>query len=267
MSDALRALRAFPTLLRVGLAGGIAYRAELIVWMLTTTMPLVSLALWSAVAENAPIGRFDQRAFTGYFLASLLVRQLTGSWIVWELNQDIKNGTLAQKLLRPIHPLWLYAADNLGVVPLRLVVTLPITALALHYVGPSLPRSPALLVIFLASLFGAWAVNFFSMTLIGSLAFFLESSSSIFDLWSVGFMLLSGYLVPLDLFPPSLRGVALSLPFRFALAFPVDIATGHATLQTALADLGTQALWVVALAACALALFRAGLKRYAAFGG
>ena len=58
---AARCCAPFPTLLRVGLAAAVAYRAEFLVWMLSTTMPLVMLALWSAVAREAPVGRFDQR--------------------------------------------------------------------------------------------------------------------------------------------------------------------------------------------------------------
>ena len=47
-----RALRAYPTLVRVGFAESVAYRAEMLVWMLTMTMPLVSLALWSAISAS-----------------------------------------------------------------------------------------------------------------------------------------------------------------------------------------------------------------------
>ena len=51
-------LKAYPTLLRVGVAEAVAYRAEMFVWVLATTMPLISLALWNAVAREAPVGRF-----------------------------------------------------------------------------------------------------------------------------------------------------------------------------------------------------------------
>ena len=37
--------RAFPTLLKIGFAEALAYRAEMLVWMLTSTMPLVSITL------------------------------------------------------------------------------------------------------------------------------------------------------------------------------------------------------------------------------
>jgi ABC-2 type transport system permease protein len=59
-----RALKAYPTLLRVGLSEVVAYRAEFLVWILTTNMPLVMLAIWHAVAADGPVGRFDQTEFT-----------------------------------------------------------------------------------------------------------------------------------------------------------------------------------------------------------
>ena len=52
-----RALRALPTLVRVGFAEAVAYRAEMLVWLLSTTMPLVMLALMTAVAREGPVGK------------------------------------------------------------------------------------------------------------------------------------------------------------------------------------------------------------------
>ncbi len=51
-------LRAVQTMIRIGFVEALAYRAEMLVWILATTMPLVMLALWHAVAREAPIGRF-----------------------------------------------------------------------------------------------------------------------------------------------------------------------------------------------------------------
>jgi ABC-2 type transport system permease protein len=267
-ADLRRAVRAYPTLLRVGLAEAVAYRAEMLVWMLTTTMPLVSLALWSAVAETAPVGRFTQRGFAGYFLATLLVRQLTGSWLVWELNQEIRGGTLSRRLLRPIHPLITYSAQNLAAIPLRFAMTLPAAVVWLVVLEPgAFPRSPLALVAGVLAILGAWLINFFTMALIGSIAFFLESSTAIFDLWMVAFMLLSGYLVPLELFPPALRGVIHALPFRYVIAFPVEIFTGILRGEAILPELGIQWAYVLGAGAAAILAFRSGVKRFSAFGG
>ena len=49
-----RTLRAVPALLRIGLAETVAYRAEFLVWVLTTTLPLIMLGLWTSVASEGP---------------------------------------------------------------------------------------------------------------------------------------------------------------------------------------------------------------------
>ena len=119
-----------------------AYRAEMLVWMLTTTMPLVILALWSAVASDAPVGRFDQSDFVAYFLATFIVRQLTGSWIVWELIQEIKSGALAGRLLKPIHPFVAYRAENVAALPMRAILVIPLAVVAFAAGGGHAPTEP-----------------------------------------------------------------------------------------------------------------------------
>ncbi len=261
----MNALRAYPTLLRVGFASALAYRAELIIWMLTTTMPLVSLALWSAVSRNEPLGRFGPTQFVGYFLAALIVRQITGCWLVWELNYEIKQGTLSQRLLKPIHPLWVYSASNLAAIPLRAGLCVPIVALAI-YQG-SFTTNPLLIGVFFLSLVGAWCINFFAMTLIGSLAFYLESSTGVYELWLTTFMALSGYVVPLELFPDWARDIAYVLPFRYTLGFPVEVITGLVDVPTALRLLGVQWMHAAGIAIAGILAFRSGLRRFGAFGG
>jgi ABC-2 type transport system permease protein len=268
MSAVSRAIAAYPTLLRVGLAASVAYRAEMLVWMLTTTMPLVSLALWSAVAADAPVGGFTPRRFSAYFLATLVVRQLTGSWLVWALNYEIRHGSLSQKLLKPIHPLVTYTADNLSAIPLRAAFAAPIAIISLLVMDPGVfPATPGRLALLAAALVGAWAINFFTMALIGSLAFFMESTIAVFEVWLVVFALLSGYLVPLELFPPWIRGLAEALPFRYTLSFPVEVALGLIQGERALRALAVEWAYVAGFVTAALLVWRAGLRRYAAFGG
>ncbi len=161
-SEIGRAVKAFPTLLRVGVSEVVAYRAEFLVWILTTNMPLVMLAIWHAVAADGPVGRFDQRAFTAYYLGMLAVRLLTSNWAVWQLSMEIRDGTLSAKLLRPIHPIFALAAEHLSAVPMRAAVISPVVAILIYSGWDRLLRHDAvLLLILLASLVGAWLLIFF----------------------------------------------------------------------------------------------------------
>lgn len=261
-----RALSAYPTMVRVGFAEALAYRAELVVWMLTTTMPLVSLALWSAVAADGPVGAYDADTFAAYFLVALLVRQVTGSWLVWQINTEVKSGSLSQRLLKPVHPIVAYSADSLAVVPLRAVMCLPLVPIALHYTGTKALGTPTLALAFVLSMVGAWLINFFVTTLVGALAFYMESSTNVFQAWLIGFSVLSGYVVPLSLFPPWFTRAAHVLPFRYTLALPTEIAAGTLGASQAWTELGIQWAYVAGSAFLAIVLFNRGTKRYGAYG-
>jgi ABC-2 type transport system permease protein len=255
-------------MLRVGLADAVAYRAELVVWLLSTNMPLVMLALWSAVAREGPVGRFGEREFVAYYLANLVVRLMTGAWVIWELTFEIREGTLAHRLLRPIHPLVTYACENLSAMPLRAAIALPVAVVLLLAVGAGqVTRDPILLAIFPLSVIGAWLITFLAMSIVGSLAFYIDSAASLFEIWMGLFGVFSGYLVPLELFPRWVGTLALFLPFRYMLAFPVEMIVGMQSRGRALLELGIQWTFVAVLLAGAAAVWRLGLRRYAAFGG
>lgn len=258
--------RAFPTLLRVGMAETLAYRAEFVVWMLTTTLPLIMLGLWSSVAAEGPFASFGQREFVAYYLATLVVRNLTGSWVVWQINDEIRTGTLSMRLLRPVHPFVTYAALHLSAIPLRALVALPFTVLLLVSTAGDLLVTDARLLIFAVSLAGAWVLTFFAMMLIGSLGLFLDKSLAVFDVYLGLFAVLSGYLVPLALLPGWAQAIASAAPFRYMLAFPVELLTGRLSFEEALVQLGIQLAYAAVVVAAALRVWRAGIRRYEAYG-
>jgi len=260
--------RAFPTLLKIGFADAVAYRAEMIVWVLATTMPLVMLALWSTVAREAPVGRYGQPQFVAYFLMTFIVRQLTGSWVFYDMIFAVRNGTMAMRLLRPVHPLWAYAAEAMAAMPMRLVVSLPIAIVALFAIGPrEVTRDPFLWAVWLASVAGSWLITLMVNLVIGCASFFLESSLKLMDVWLVFFFVLSGYLIPVDLFPPALRAIVQWLPFRFQIGFPVEVAVGAHGRAAALELLGAQWAWAAVGLGATIAMWRGGLRRFAAYGG
>ncbi len=264
----MSALRAAPTLFKVGLVSAVAYRSEFIVWALSTNMPLVMLALWIEVAREAPVGRFGEKEFVAYFLATLIVRLLTGSWVVWEMNTEIRQGELAMRLLRPLHPFLHYAIDALAAVPMRAILSLPIAVGALFWAGRGhLATDAAHWMIALAGMLGAWALIFAAMLTIGSLGLFWESSLALYDLWLGLFFIFSGYLMPLSFFPGWLRVASWWLPFRYTLAFPVETMLGLETVREAARSLLVQWGYVAGFVTLALFVWRRGLVRYAVFGG
>jgi ABC-2 type transport system permease protein len=241
-----------------------AYRAEMIIWILSATLPLVMLALWNAAAADGPLAGFGQADFARYFAVTLIVRQLTSAWVVWELNEMIRTGSLSPALLRPMNPLWLQFAETIAAVPWRMLVLAPILV-GLGMWRPDVAFLPSLPTIlgFGASVVLALLVGWFVQCVFGLLAFWVDQSTGLFQVYFFVWGLLGGYIVPLPLLPPSIGRVAMFLPFHATLGAPVEIALGLAPIGPTLL---VQAGWAVVLAALASLVWQRGLRRYGAVG-
>jgi len=260
-------VRALPTMAKIGFAEAVAYRAEMLVWMLSTTMPLVMLALWSAVAKEAPVGGFGQAEFTAYYLLMFMVRQLTGAWAAWQMNYEVRTGALSQRLLRPISPIAAYAMENLAALPLRSMVAVPMAAIALFTVEQSALSPGRFWALLPLALAGGWTITFLFNIAIGALSLYTESSLKIMEIYFTLFAVFSGYLIPVKLFPGWLRSAVEWLPFRFQVGLPVELLTNGHSWGEAVRLVGVQWGWVAALGAGTALLWKNGLKRYAAYGG
>ena len=260
-------LRALPTLTRIAFADITAYRAELAIWVLSATMPLIMLALWDAVAAEGPVAGFGQVEIARYFAATLIVRQLTSAWMVWQLNYLIRQGKLSPMLLRPMNPLIYEAVLMLVANPYRLAVLLPLLGALLAW-RPELWAVPdaAAFALFLVTVTLAWVLTYLIQAIFGLLSFWLDQSLGLFGVWFAAWILLSGYVAPMAVLPEGVQDVAFFLPFRYMLALPVELLGGFLSAREALPQVGIQLAWVLGLAALTAFTWKRGLRRYGAYG-
>ena len=104
---------------------------------------------------------------------------------------------------------------------------------------------------------------------VGCLSLFLESSLKVMEVYTAAFFVFSGYLIPLELFPPVVRAIADYLPFRYQIGLPVELLTRAYDHDRALglSMIGRQYGMVVAMGILTANLWRRGLRRFAAYGG
>jgi len=264
---ARRMLAVCGALWRLGFAETAAYRLSLLMWIVTAIFPLISLVLWRALAESGPIGEYDQAGFDSYFVAAFLVRQLGASWVVWDLDRQIRNGDLSSLLMRPVSPVLHFVMLNAATVPVRVILSAPIAVAVLVATGGmTMLGDPWLWPLVPLSLALAWLLNFLVQLVVGCLAFWLTKAASLFEIWLGLFIVLSGYTVPTSLFPAGLAEVARVLPFHAVLGFPVELLVGRLAPAAALQGLALQVMWVGLVGSIAAVLWRRGLRAYGAFG-
>jgi ABC-2 type transport system permease protein len=79
--------------------------------------------------------------------------------------------------------------------------------------------------------------------------------------------LLAGQVAPVALLPGALQSAAKILPFRYMVAFPVEVLTGQVETSQLAAGFALQIVWVLIAVGLYALLWRTGLRRYTAVGG
>ena len=174
---------------------------------------------------------------------------MTGMWFIWEMDSEMRLGSLSFRLLKPMDPIVHYLAYACSSKPFRLLILVsgvPCRCFPCYSrieLGRGSPESSAIRDFSC----GALMILFLMQYTIGLSGFWITRSLSVNDAWFFTYSLASGYLVPLDLFPPMVRDVLWFLPFRYTMSFPVELLMGRLACGTILQGIALQWIWVAAM--------------------
>lgn len=257
-------LRKITTFLVVYYAYMVEYRAELFFWVLSGSLPIILLGVWTEAASQVEMA-MTSLEFTRYFLAVFVVRQLTLVWVIWDFEKDVSEGKLSFSLLQPIDPVWRYFAGHTSERIARLPFNIVLLAL-FFWLYPDAFWQPSFTQISLCLLTSAIAfcLRFLMQYTFAMAAFWVERASAIEQTWLLLYVFLSGYIAPLDTFPPLIREIALLTPFPYVIYFPVAILTG---LPIRIGEsIIVMAFWSILFFILNRYFWRKGLKHYSGMG-
>jgi ABC-2 type transport system permease protein len=245
------------------------YRASLFIWMIGQVLePIIYLVVWSTVSASrgGSVGDFTAAQFAAYYIAFMLVNQMTYTWIMWEYEYRIREGLLSPALLRPVHPIHADIADNLSSKLVSLPVMLVIAALLALIFKPAASFQWWALLAFLPAVALAFLLRFLVEWTLAQAAFWTTRVSAINQVYFVLILFLSGQLAPLSLFPRPIQVLADILPFHWMIGFPVELVLGRLTPLQAATGFSAQALWLALSLALVRVVWRAGIRIYSAVG-
>ena len=79
-------------------------------------------------------------------------------------------------------------------------------------------------------------------------------------------LILSGRIAPIDLLPNWVRLIADALPFRWAVAFPVELFLGRLSTEEIYRGFTFQIAWLLLSFLLLKFIWRSGVKKYSAVG-
>lgn len=257
----LRKLRA---LLVTAFALTTTYRAEMVLWALSGSMPIILMGVWSEAAGASNLG-YTPTQMVRYFIAVLLIRQMTFVWVIWEFEEAVVRGRLSHYLLRPIDPIWHYLSDHLAERVARLPMVLVLVGLCFWlYPGSAFLPSWSVLAQAVLLICGTFITRFALQYTLAMVCFFNERASSLESLSFITYTFLSGMLAPLDLYPEWIQRAAHWTPFPYLIYTPARVLIGE-TVEVARAA-GVMAAWTLGALVVQRWAWRRGLTHYSAMG-
>jgi ABC-2 type transport system permease protein len=245
------------------------YRVAMVIWLIGMVIePVMYLVVWSTVAryQGGEVGGFRVSDFVAYYLVMMLVNHATFTWIMWEYEYYVRDGTLAGLLLRPIHPIHRDIADNLAYKALTLTVLLPITLLLGWLFHATIHFQWWSVALFIPALLLAATMRMLAEWTLAMAAFWTTRVGAINQIYFVTLYFFSGWIAPLALFPTFIQQAAYFLPFRWMIYFPIELAMGRLSIQQTWTGLAFQVAWIGILLLLLNRVWRSGVKRFSAVG-
>lgn len=264
-------LHALASTISVNLQQKLLHREFWIQLVLERVLPLaIPLLAWMSIFDYAgaeTLAGWAERDMVAYYIFVFLIGIFTDIQFHYEMSTMVHMGTLSQWIIRPLT----FLETAVSHIAARIILLLiPGTAALLLclWIFPSVFAELTLLSARNALLVLPLSLLLFTLlsTLVGTFAFWLIKTDSVFALLMLVLEFFGGRLLPLDLLPSWLEVVSRVLPLRFGIAGPVEAILRPQTTPLFPLLLG-QTLWCTALFALVILLWRAGMRRYDAVGG
>jgi ABC-2 type transport system permease protein len=247
----------------------LAYRASAIIWILTDTLPamIMPLVFISAMPDGGTVGGLTSGQFVVYYQTMLLLTNFITSHIMWDFAWEIKEGVFTIHLIRPIGYYQVAFIRNLTWRIMRVMLFLPMFFVLLllfrehlHGFQPYLGWETWLSIIL------GHLVSFTFIMMMVQLAFFFTEVQSIFGLYYIPMLFLSGQVFPIQLLPDWAAVVAKAIPFYYTTALPTELVVGRVLPSEAPRLIAVQCAWIVGQYIVSKLLWRWGVKQYTGVG-
>lgn len=252
----------------------LSYRIDFALHTLKYALMILMMGvIWSSIAAQST-GTIQESPtqVLQYFVWTAVLYTLSNFHTNY-IEDDIRTGILALRLLKPFKPFLYYFSFEAGQVATEsMVKSIVMIPLALFIgvqisgsFGAALPPLSSLLLVatYIPVIF---TFCFAQFSIISGLGFWIIRASAVRWAFSIVFRLLSGALVPISFFPGVFQNIFQWLPWQHLVFTPVQILQSQISLRNAVQSLAVLLIWTVIAHGIRWALWNTGYRRFESVG-
>lgn len=229
--------------------------------------PVVIMLIWLIINKEGSNTLLNYDRLVVYYLASILIKTVNSAWMGQYIPGRIRRGEISAQLLKPMPFTLEWIGNNFAEKIMKLVFLIPMVFILGKLLSVSFPVLSFMewSLVAVTTIIGSIIYFLLDIT-IGFLAFWLEETNSIQELYLLLYSFFSGGLIPLLALPLFWRQVASILPFRYTLSLPLEIISGQLNLDEIIMAILVQVAYLIGVFALYNFVFKKGIKIYSASG-
>lgn len=251
----------------------ISYKANVFIFMFGDLLMLaVTYYLWKAIygsTTETVINGFTLNEMIIYVFITFLTSLIISVDISHDISREVKDGSIAINLIRPINYEKRMFFQGLGNVLYNFVIIFLLTFTAttiMFYKFTGHLNIINIIFYFLSSILGM-LINFYYSYIFGLLSFKITNMWGLSQIMQSVSGLLSGMLIPIAFFPVWAQEVVEFFPFSSAIYTPTMIYLNKLNSIEIIKAILLQVFWVIALMLLAKWMWKKLIKNLTILGG
>lgn len=253
----------------------LAYKGSFYLFILCSTFTaFISYYLWMAIygsSETGVLGGLTRDEMVVYVFMTYITSSIVSVGLTKYINEDVREGTVAVNLIKPIDYRMSLIAKSLGTAAYNFLVPTVFIWIGLEIykvsaLGMKAASLSTIILYCVSTLFSILIFLLFDFCF-GMMAFLTTYMFGLNMAKGAILGFLTGQLIPISFFPEVLQRVFDFLPFSSMNYTPVMIYLGKYTGSDLAAVLVRQAVWVIILYVLGTYLWKKITKRLIVLGG
>lgn len=257
------------TVFRLGWLDALEYRTEFFVSVIGWGIRVfIALFLWLAVfeAKGSDVGSYSFSGIVRYFFIVQIISGFIFSRVGFDIAHDIYRGDFSNFLLKPMNYLSFRLIHEMSKNLFRTLIALFIFGTTVFIGFGGIPLALWKIPLGIVAIIGSYLINSCLVCIIALSAFWIINAMRLSFIYFGILTILSGMIIPVDLFPQKIFAVFQLLPFSYIFYFPASILQSEMYQASFLNGFAIQWMYIFILMGILSLFYRQGIKRFEAVG-